>query len=114
MLRLAHYRLQLLQALMTLAAFNSSSLRLRFNFLYHVSLMTSLFSFLALPFGHRFLAFAFGSVFVSHIILPMARVRCRTWSELPYTMLIDAFFAMPYHHTFILIIVHDFQYLPAS
>ena len=46
----ARYRLQLLQALITLTAFNSSSLRLRFIFLSLASLMISLSFFFSLAF----------------------------------------------------------------
>ena len=57
-----------MQALMTLAAFNSSSLCLRFIFLYRLrSLLRFLLSEPCL-FGHRFFAFFLGPVFVRHII----------------------------------------------
>ena len=62
-------RLQLLQALMTLVAFNSSSLRLRFIFLSLASLMTSLSSFLALPFWSSLFCFCLGFGFCQPYLL---------------------------------------------
>ncbi len=72
--RFSSYRLNL-QALMTLMAFSSSSLRLSFIFLSLASLMISLSSFLALPFWSSLFYFCLGLGF------------CQPYHHLPWPML---------------------------
>jgi hypothetical protein len=98
---------------MTLVAFNSSSLRLRFIFMFLASLMTSLSSFLALLFWSSLFCFCLVLGFCQpYHHLPLASVSISFMVRAILYMLFDAFFTMPYH-PFILIIVHDFQHLPA-
>jgi hypothetical protein len=88
------YRLQLLQALMALAAFNSSSLRLRFIFLSLASLMTSLSSFLALPFWSSLFCFCLGLGFCQPYHHLRARVSISRTVRAASYMLFDAFFVI--------------------
>ena len=87
------YRLNL-QALMTLTAFNSSSLRLRFIFLSLASLITShLSSFLLLPFWSMLFCFCPGpGFFQPYHHMPRAKVLRLFMVLAARYMLFDTFF----------------------